>query len=78
MIDKKIIDILKQEQKQLESIINRAEKRLSLAPKGSVLVKRYKKGVHTITGKIRKTGMALICLLRRGIGPLLWYRKRMT
>ena len=46
MIDKKIIEILKQEQKRLESIIHRAEKSLSLAPKGSVLVKRYKKGVQ--------------------------------
>ena len=46
MIDKKIITILKQEQKRLESLIRRAEKSLSLAPKGSVLVKRYKKGVQ--------------------------------
>lgn len=45
-IDKEIINNIKQEQKQLEKIIRRAEKGLSLAPEGSVLVKRYKKGVQ--------------------------------
>ena len=46
MVDKKIIKALRQEQKRLENIMRRAEKRLSLAPEGSVLVKRYKKGVQ--------------------------------
>ena len=46
MTDKKIIRILKQEQKRLEVIIHRVEKGLSLAPDGSVLVKRYKKGIQ--------------------------------
>ncbi len=46
MIDKNIIRILKQEQKRLEDIISRAEKGLSHAPDGNVLVKRYKKGIQ--------------------------------
>lgn len=46
LIDKKTITILKQEQERLESIIHRAEKSLSFAPEGSVLVKRYKKGAQ--------------------------------
>jgi len=45
-IEKEIINKIKQEQKQLEKIIRRAEKGLSLAPEGSVLVKRYKKGIQ--------------------------------
>ena len=43
-LDKIIIKLLKQEQKRWERIIRRTEKSLSLAPEGSVLVKRYKKG----------------------------------
>ena len=46
MTDRSIITKLEKEQAQLENIILQAEKSLSHAPEGSVLVTRYKKGVQ--------------------------------
>lgn len=46
MINRQILDALKQEQKKLESVIRKAERELLQAPEGSVLVKRYKKGAQ--------------------------------
>ena len=46
MINRQTINLLKEERKTLEGIIHKAEHDLSHAPEGSVLVKKYKKGVQ--------------------------------
>ena len=46
MISRQILEALEEEQKRLDTVIRKAERELERAPEGSVLVKRYKKGVQ--------------------------------
>ena len=46
MISKQLIAALKEEQKELEALTRKVKRGFDGAPDGSVLVKRYKKGVQ--------------------------------